>query len=191
MQSVIITGANTGIGFATACRMASDKNWHVVLACRNPQKAEGALKELRQKHPGASASILPLDLLSLRSIRDFAGRFEAQSLPPLGGLILNAGGINMKAKSLEFSEDGSNIFSNHFFGHFVLTNLLVNQLKAPVRIVSCRATCMIRRRQNGRIMPPRYGPVEDAAYGRGLYAKMPPMARYGTAKMFAMMCAAN
>jgi NAD(P)-dependent dehydrogenase (short-subunit alcohol dehydrogenase family) len=41
----------------------------------------------------------------------------------------------------------------------------------------------------GRFAPPRFGPVADAAYGRGVFSKMNSMARYGTAKMFAMMCA--
>src|SRR5262249_54053312 len=136
MRSVIITGANAGIGFATAKYMANEPEWHVILACRNPRKAEAALEELQRKHPSASASTLPLDLLSLRSIENFASLLAKRKLPPVSGLVLNAGGINMKAKSLEFSEDGfERTFQTNFFGHFVLTHLLIDRLQAPARIV--------------------------------------------------------
>jgi NAD(P)-dependent dehydrogenase (short-subunit alcohol dehydrogenase family) len=105
MKTVVITGANAGIGFATAKYIAGHSDWQVVLACRSSAKAEAALEEIRKIHPQASVSTLPLDLLSLQSIRDFAASLEKQELPPLHGLVLNAGGINMKAKSLEFSKD--------------------------------------------------------------------------------------
>ena len=190
-QSVIITGANAGIGFAVARYVVKYSDWHVILACRNPQKAKIALNELQQCHPSASASTLPLDLLSLHSIREFAAGLPLQDVPPVHGLILNAGGINMKAKSLEFSEDGfEHIFQTNFFGHFVLANLLINQLKKPARIVFVSSDLHDpAATKMGMFAPPRYGPVEDAAYGRGIFTKMHPMARYGTAKMFAMMCA--
>jgi NAD(P)-dependent dehydrogenase (short-subunit alcohol dehydrogenase family) len=191
MQSVIITGANVGIGFATASYLANDPNCHVILACRNSQKAAEALKEIRQKSPSASVSTLSLDLLSLRSIRDFVASLEGQNLPPIRGLILNAGGINMRAKVPEFSEDGFECtFQLNFFGHFVLTSSLINRLEAPARVVFVSSDLHDpAATKMGKIMPPRFGPVADAAYGRGLFAKMKPMARYGTAKMFAMMCA--
>ena len=191
MRSVIITGANAGIGFATAKYIAKDPDWYVILACRNPQKAEAALKELKQEHPSASASILPLDLLSLRSIQNFGALLDTKKLPPLSGLILNAGGINMKAKSLEFSDDGlERTFQTNFFGHFVLTNLLVQRFEAPARIVFVSSDLHDpAATKMGKFAPPRYGPVDDAAHGRGVFTKMNPMARYGTAKLFAMMCA--
>jgi len=190
-QSVIITGANAGIGFAVAKYIAKAPNWHVILACRNPQKGKVALNEIRQSHPSASASTLPLDLLSLRSVREFVRELQSQNLPPLGGLVLNAGGINMKAKSLEFSEDGfEHIFQTNFLGHFVLTHLLIGELKTPARIVFVSSDLHDpKATKMGKFAAPRYGPVEDAAHGRGLFTKMHPMARYGTAKMFAVMCA--
>jgi NAD(P)-dependent dehydrogenase (short-subunit alcohol dehydrogenase family) len=190
-QSVIITGANAGIGFAVAKYIAKAPDWHVILACRNQQKAKAALGELQRENPSASASTLPLDLLSLNSIHELVRELPSQNLPPLRGLILNAGGINMKAKSLEFSEDGfEHIFQTNFLGHFVLTNLLMRQMKQPARIVFVSSDLHDpKATKMGKFAPPRYGPVEDAAHGRGVFTKMHPMARYGTAKMFAMMCA--
>lgn len=191
MKTVIITGANAGIGFAAAKHIAGHSEWHVVLACRNPAKAEAALEEIHKACPRSSVRTLPLDLFSLQSIRDFAVSLEKQDAPPLHGLVLNAGGINMKAKALEFSKDGfEHTFQLNFLGHFALISLLVGKMQAPARIVFVSSdTHDPASTRMGKFTPPKYGPVEDAAYGRGIYAKLSPMARYGTAKMFAMMCA--
>ena len=191
MKTVVITGANAGIGFATAKHIAGHSDWHVVLACRNSAKAEAALEQILKVHPQASVSTLLLDLLSLQSIRDCAASLERQELPPLHSLVLNAGGINMKATSLEFSKDSfEHIFQLNFLGHFALTNLLVGKMQAPSRIVFVSSDLHDpAATRMGKIAPPKYGRAEDAACGQGIFAKMNPMARYGTAKMFAMMCA--
>jgi NAD(P)-dependent dehydrogenase (short-subunit alcohol dehydrogenase family) len=191
MKTVVITGANAGIGFATAKHIAGHPDWHVVLACRNSAKAKAALAEIHQVCPAASVSTLPLDLFSLQSISDFAASLEKQDLSPLHGLVLNAGGINLKAKLLEFSKDGfEHIFQLNFLGHFALTSLLVGKMQAPARIVFVSSDLHDpAATKMGKFNPPQFGTVEDAAYGLGIYAKMNPMARYGTAKMFAMMCA--
>jgi NAD(P)-dependent dehydrogenase (short-subunit alcohol dehydrogenase family) len=191
MKTVVVAGANAGIGFATAKYIASHPDWHVVLACRNETKAANALANIRQAYPNASVSTLPLDLFSLDSIRNFGALLAKQDLPPLHGLILNAGGINMKAKSLEFSKDGFEyVFQLNFLGHFALAGILIKQMQAAARIVFVSSDLHDpAATKMGKFAPPKYGPVEDVAYGRGIYTKMNPMARYGTAKMFAMMCA--
>jgi NAD(P)-dependent dehydrogenase (short-subunit alcohol dehydrogenase family) len=191
MKTVVITGANAGIGFATAKHIAGQSDWHVVLACRSSAKGQAALEQILKVHPRASVSTLLLDLLSLQSIRDSVASLEKQELSPLHGLVLNAGGINMNARSLEFSKDSfEHIFQGNFLGHFALTNLLVGKMRAPARIVFVSSDLHDpAATRMGKIAPPKYGPAEDAAYGRGIFAKMSPMARYGTAKMFAMMCA--
>ena len=124
MRTVVITGANVGIGFATAKVVAAHSQWHVVLACRNASKAKVAVAEIRKAHPESRVSFVPLDLFSFVSVRRFPISLDEMSLPPLGGLILNAGGINMKAKSLEFTEDGfERTCQLNFLGHFLLANL--------------------------------------------------------------------
>jgi NAD(P)-dependent dehydrogenase (short-subunit alcohol dehydrogenase family) len=191
MQTVVITGANAGIGFATVKFIARYSDWHVILACRNQAKAEAALNAIRQSYPKASVSFLPLDLFSLKSVRRFAAGFGEQGLPPLQGLILNAGGINMKAKSLEFTEDGfERTFQLNFLGHFLLASLLIKSTEPPGRVVFVSSDLHDpKATKMGKFAPPRFGAVADAALGRGAFAKMNPMARYGSAKMFAMMCA--
>src|SRR5579863_4036691 len=191
MKTAVITGANAGIGLATAKFIAGHFDWHVVLACRNQAKAQVALEEIRRCDPNASVSFLHLDLFSLQSVSKFATDLEIQDLPPLHGLILNAGGINMKAKSPEFTEDlFERIFQLNFLSHFFLTSLFIDQMKRPGRIVFVSSDLHDpAATKMGKLVPPRFGPVEDAAYARGSFAEMGPMARYGNAKMFAMMCA--
>src|SRR6516225_7793933 len=116
MKTVLITGANAGIGFATAKVLAARPEWHVVLACRNESKANAAIAAIRNAHPKARLSFALLDLFSLASVRRLPEVLAWMRVPTLSGLILNAGGFNSKAKSLEF------------LAHFVLANLLVRQM---------------------------------------------------------------
>src|SRR4029077_8201038 len=176
MRTVVVTGANVGIGFATAKFLAASPNWHVVLACRSESKANAAIGAIRLAHPDSRMSFLPLDLFSLSSVRRLPAALAAMQIAPLGGLILNAGGINMKARLLEFTEDGfERTFQLNFLGHFLLAHLLIEHMAAPARIIfvssdlhNPAATRM------GRIAPPRYGPVEDLARGTGTAAKLQP-----------------
>jgi NAD(P)-dependent dehydrogenase (short-subunit alcohol dehydrogenase family) len=191
MRTVIITGANVGIGFATANFLAGFRDWHVLLACRSEGKASVAIRAIRQNHPGASLGFVPLDLFSLASVRRFPEALSVMRIPPISGLILNAGGINMKAKSLEFTEDGfERIFQLNFLGHFLLANLCVKLLSDSGRIIFVSSDLHDpAATKMGKIVRPRYRPVEDFARGIGTGANLSPMARYGTAKMFAMMTA--
>jgi len=191
MKTVLITGANVGIGFAAANLIASLPGWHVLLACRNAAKANGAIAAIRKAHPHSRVDFVPLDLFSLASVRRVPAVLSALQIPPLAGLILNAGGINMKAKSPEFTDDGfERTFQLNFLGHFLLANLLLRQMALPARIIFVSSDLHDpAATKMGRIMTPRYGPVEDLAHATGTAAKLKPMARYGTAKLYAMMVA--
>src|SRR5437667_12672152 len=98
MKTVIITGANVGIGFATAKFLAALPDWYVVLACRNESKASAAIRAIRQAHPHSNIGFAPLDLFSIASVRRFPEALSVMRVPPIGGMSLNACCINMKAK---------------------------------------------------------------------------------------------
>jgi NAD(P)-dependent dehydrogenase (short-subunit alcohol dehydrogenase family) len=163
----------------------------VFLACRDASKANAALAEIRKAHPDSQVRFASLDLFSLASVRRFPALLTKIALPPLGGLILNAGGINMKAKSLEFTEDGfERTCQLNFLGHFLLANLLVDQMGANARTIFVSSDLHDpAATRMGKIMSPKFGPVEDLARGTGTAARLKPMARYGTAKLYAMMTA--
>ncbi|KAH6937628.1 hypothetical protein HPB50_002543 [Hyalomma asiaticum] len=87
-KTVIITGANTGIGKETARELAR-RNGRVILACRNMVKAREAAADIRAS-TGRSVVLMQLDLCSLNSVRQFARQVVATE-PRLDVLILNAG----------------------------------------------------------------------------------------------------
>jgi NAD(P)-dependent dehydrogenase (short-subunit alcohol dehydrogenase family) len=117
----LITGANSGIGFAAAMKLAR-KDAELVLACRDAQKGEAALARLREEAPGVRAEAAVLDLASLASVREFARR-ELDRQRPLHVLINNAGVMALPRRTV--TEDGFEMqFGTNVLGHFALTGLL-------------------------------------------------------------------
>ncbi|XP_061885826.1 retinol dehydrogenase 12 [Entelurus aequoreus] len=133
-KTVLVTGANTGIGKET-CRELARRGARVVMACRDLARAERAAEEIRQSTGNGNVVIRHLDLSSLYSVRQFAKEF-LDSEDRLDILVNNAG-VMMCPKWL--TEDGleTQLAVNHL-AHFLLTNLLLPKLKssAPSRVVT-------------------------------------------------------
>lgn len=128
----IITGANSGIGFEAATRMAR-LGYHVVLACRSAERGNEAVARIQRKHLEANVSFLPLDLASLESIRRFVQAFRSTGLK-LNVLINNAGLGVWSSTVPQFTNDGFELtFGVNHLGHFLLTNLLLGELKATAK----------------------------------------------------------
>ncbi|KAJ4431260.1 hypothetical protein ANN_19857 [Periplaneta americana] len=132
-KTVIVTGANTGIGKETARDLAR-RGAKVILACRDLKKAEEARDEIIASTGNINVKVQHLDLSSLSSVRQFAEHINKTELR-LDVLINNAGAAGMNHK---LTRDNLSIGMqvNHF-GPFLLTCLLVGLLKksAPSRIV--------------------------------------------------------
>ena len=131
-MKILITGANTGIGFATAEQLVK-QGQHVILACRNPQKAQAAQEQLRALNQG-QVDVVGLDLNSLELTAKAADEI-AERYGSLDVLINNAG---LFAKTKQFSADGfEQQFGVNYLGHFLLTQKLIPVLQqAPkARIV--------------------------------------------------------
>jgi NAD(P)-dependent dehydrogenase (short-subunit alcohol dehydrogenase family) len=130
----LVTGANAGIGKATAFGLANI-GATVVMACRSRDRGEAALAEIKQKNGKDSISLLVADLASQASIRKLAEDFRGQH-PALHVLINNAGIIPRKRL---LSEDGFETqFAVNHIAPFLLTNLFQDVLKSSVsaRIVT-------------------------------------------------------
>lgn len=139
----LVTGANSGIGYHTALELAR-KGATVILACRNPQKGQDALKRLKTAVPGAQAELVELDLSSLKSVRAFAAAFAARGAAL--DLLINNAGI-MAPLSRKTSPDGFEIqLATNHLGHFLLTSLLLPSLRrAPAPRVITVASIAHRR----------------------------------------------
>jgi NAD(P)-dependent dehydrogenase (short-subunit alcohol dehydrogenase family) len=137
-RTIVVTGANSGIGLE-ATRTLAGAGANVVLACRDPRRAEAAAAELRAEHPSAELEVLPLDLASLASVRDFAKAFSARH-PRLDVLVNNAGVMAIPRRTTADAFE-MQLGTNHL-GHFALTGLLLPRLlAAPApRVVTVSST---------------------------------------------------
>ena len=132
----MITGGNSGIGFATVRKLA-DKGFVVILASRNQQASAQAIGRIKAVNPDAIVESIPLDLASFESVRKCVSIFLAKGYP-LHVLINNAGG-SVPGKQARFTADGFEMtFGTNHLGHFLLTNLLLEELKrnAPARVIT-------------------------------------------------------
>jgi len=125
-KTVVVTGANSGIGFEAALQFAR-KGAHTVLACRDPVKGLFAADCIRAELPNSNVEVLQLDLASLRSIRSFTKEFGMRNRK-LDVLCNNAG---VMALPRGLTEDGfeMQLGVNHL-GHYALTGLLLDRLLA-------------------------------------------------------------
>ena len=139
----LVTGANTGIGRVTASELAR-QGAHVFVACRSAERAQAVLEEIRARPDGGNAELLPLDLGDFASVRECAKTFLARGLP-LQLLINNAGLAGARGQTKEGFELAFGV--NHM-GHFLLTQLLLDRVKAsaPARIVTVASKAHYRAR---------------------------------------------
>ncbi|XP_047453258.1 retinol dehydrogenase 13-like [Mugil cephalus] len=133
-KTVLITGANTGIGKETAVDLAR-RGARVILACRDMDRANKAAEDVRKRSGNDNVIVKKLDLASLQSVRQLAQDVLA-SEERLDVLINNAGIMSCPQWK---TEDGFEMqFGVNHLGHFLLTNCLLDLLKksAPSRIVN-------------------------------------------------------
>jgi NAD(P)-dependent dehydrogenase (short-subunit alcohol dehydrogenase family) len=164
----VVTGANGGLGLATALALA-DKGAHVVMASRNQDKAAQARAFLLARVPDASIEDVPLDLGDLASVRAAAERILA-SHDRIDILVNNAGLMAMPERR---TADGFEMqFGVNHLGHWALTGLLLPAIVEAdaARVVSVSSTA----HHMGRIVNPN-NPHLDGTYG--------PWKAYGQSKL--------
>lgn len=124
-RQIIITGANSGLGLESATLLAG-RNAEIILACRNADKGQQAVTQIRARHPQAKLQLMSLDLADQQSIRDFAEAVRAR-YQRIDILLNNAG---LMAPPLSRTRDGFEMqFGTNHLGHFALTALLLPLLE--------------------------------------------------------------
>src|SRR5450631_4159367 len=134
-KTVIITGGNSGLGYACARTIARDSDdWYIILACRNLDTARQAAERLIEETHHRFIEPMLLDLASLTSIRAFTKHLSMRDFPPLHSLVCNAG-LQMLDET-HYTTDGFEMtFAVNHLGHFLLVNLLLSFFVSPARIV--------------------------------------------------------
>jgi NAD(P)-dependent dehydrogenase (short-subunit alcohol dehydrogenase family) len=125
-RTVVITGGNAGIGKEAAVELAR-RGATVVITARDAARGRAALEEVRDRVPDADVDVFDLDLASLASVRLFAAtvgdRFDRLDV------LLNNAGLVLSTRTE--TEDGFEAtFGVNHLGHFALTNLLLDLLRA-------------------------------------------------------------
>jgi NAD(P)-dependent dehydrogenase (short-subunit alcohol dehydrogenase family) len=129
-KTVIVTGANSGIGFATT-KVLADRGARVILAVRDERRGEQAANAIAGR-----TEVRKLDLASLASVRSFADSWNGSI-----DLLINNAGIS--APSLGRTADGFELqFGTNHLGPFALTNLLLPSISGRVVTVASQAAGM-------------------------------------------------
>jgi len=134
----MITGANSGIGKATAEKLAG-LGATVVMACRSRERGEKAMADITRRSRSDSVELLLADFTSFDSVRALAKEFSEKH-DSLHVLVNNAGVARLRRST---TVDGfENTFQVDYLSHFLLTNLLLELLKksAPSRIINVSST---------------------------------------------------
>lgn len=143
-KSILITGANAGLGKETARQLAIQKETtRIVMGCRNPQKAEIAKKELQEVTGRDIFEILIMDVSNVDSVKNAVNHLNGK----VDALIMNAGGMGGRTPE-KMTESGMNeLAATNVLGHVVLAEELIkaDKLNKVVMLASSEAARGIKK----------------------------------------------
>ncbi|CAF1064816.1 unnamed protein product [Brachionus calyciflorus] len=169
-KTVIITGANTGIGKETALDLAR-RGARVILACRDLQKSLEASEQIRKLTGNGNVFVELLDLSSMDSIRKFSEKIIKQEENV--HILINNAGVSMCPNRR--TKDGFEMqFGVNHLGHFLLTNLLLDKIKnsAPSRIINVSSLSHERAEINWNDINSEKNYDSKKAYGQSKLANV-------------------
>lgn len=143
-KTVIITGANTGIGYEAALSLAQ-KDARVIIGARNTSKGNEAMGKILKEHGSAKVRVMELDLASLASVERFSNEF-LQENDRLDLLINNAG--VMIPPYIKTSDGFELQMGTNHLGHFALTSHLMPLLSKTAQARVINVSSMAHKRGN-------------------------------------------
>jgi NAD(P)-dependent dehydrogenase (short-subunit alcohol dehydrogenase family) len=172
-RTMLVTGANGGIGFWTSVQLA-DAGARVLLACRSAERADAAARAITARVPGADVDVVPLDLASLASVEACVAAVRED----LDAVVANAGltPAGGRARRRRTTVDGfEELMGTNALGHFALVAGLAPRLRPGGRVVMLGS------------LAHRFSPLDlgDLAGER----RMPALIRYGRSKTACTMIA--
>jgi retinol dehydrogenase 12 len=138
-KTVVVTGANSGIGFETAAALAT-MGARVLVTARNADKGRAAVAAIGQRAGrDAHVQLVVFDLEDLTSVR--RGAAEIRDLAPRVDVLVNNAGVVLSER-VETADGLESTFATNHFGPFLLTNLLLDRIRSssPARIVTVAST---------------------------------------------------
>ncbi len=142
----LITGANTGIGKAAAIQIAQQRH-HVIMACRDPEKGEAALRDLREQSESGSAELMIVDMSLQSSINDLSEAL-LDKYDRLDVLIHNAAIFDITQKQASRTdEDIERVWATNHLGPVLLTELMWRALNnsAQGRVITIASKGLIAK----------------------------------------------
>jgi NAD(P)-dependent dehydrogenase (short-subunit alcohol dehydrogenase family) len=167
----VVTGANSGLGFGLAKRLAA-AGADVVIAIRSRAKGETAIAEIRSELPAAKLTIRHLDLSSLKSVAALGEELAANGRP-IDVLINNAG--VMTPPQRQETQDGFELqFGTNHLGHFALTGHLLPLLRAAesTRVVTVSSLAATQRNLDFADPNAQHGYKPMRSYGMAKLAQL-------------------
>ncbi|KXN73610.1 NAD(P)-binding protein [Conidiobolus coronatus NRRL 28638] len=125
----IITGGNSGIGYEVVKKLLT-QNYTVIIGCRDSPKTEAVLTSLDPNYKENRTNLIhiPLDLSDFTNVREFVDKFNELGLQL--NLLINNAGTFYNNEGLKNSEGIDNVLATNYYGHFLLTYLLMDKLKS-------------------------------------------------------------
>jgi NAD(P)-dependent dehydrogenase (short-subunit alcohol dehydrogenase family) len=128
-RTTVITGGNSGIGLETAVALAGLGD-RVLICCRNEEKAKAAADDIRLRSGHDMVETVTLDLASFASVR--AAAADLRERAPVIDVLINNAGLILSKRQETIDGFETTLATNHL-GHFLLTSLLEDQLRAASR----------------------------------------------------------
>lgn len=173
--TAIVTGGTSGIGTETV-RVLALRGAQVFMPARNVESGNRVKEALLKENPTAKVDVMELDVSSLKSVYKFAASFKSLN-QPLNILINNAG---IMACPFQLSEDGIELqFATNHLGHFLLTNLLLDKLKATAKETGIQGR-IINVSSTAHRRAPKEGIQFDKINDKSSYS---PFQAYGQSKL--------
>ena len=182
-KSILITGANVGLGKETARQLAlKGTTEKIILACRNPQKAQAAKTDLEASTGRNIFDIVIMDVSDPDSVRKAVNALQE----PVDAVVLNAGGMGGKTPGKLTPSGMNELAATNILGHVVLVDELIKQekLKNVVVLASSEAARGIKKMGMHQPDLKTSSPDEFASILDGSYfgEKFDPMQAYGHVK---------